>query len=94
MSTVTITGKFKNSENNNIVLDVYSPNPGGFEFKKDYPSSFTKTFDDLHPGTTYYADFVGHTTGTFDIVIDGDVESKVSASKSGFFIDGLTFKTK
>jgi hypothetical protein len=94
MSTVTISGTFKNSNNNNIVIEVYSPNPNGYDFKKDYPNSFSKKLDDLQPGETYYIDFTGHTTGSLDLAISGDTDDGVAQSYANFFIDGLTFKTK
>ncbi|MEP7317644.1 MAG: hypothetical protein ABI921_02855 [Panacibacter sp.] len=96
MAKVTITGVFKNTENKGVDIEVYAPNPNGYTFRNFYSTSFTKVFDDVLPGKTYFVDMAGHATGggTFEIVIDGDVESVVSKSYKDLFIPGLKFKVK
>jgi hypothetical protein len=94
MSTVTITGTFKNSSDNNIVIEVYQPTPTGLEFKQSFQGPFVKKFVDLPVGETFYVDFTGHTTGSFDLTIKGNLASPISKTYSSFFLDGLTFETK
>lgn len=96
MATVTITGTFKNSGNNGVSIDVHRSNPDKYWFGKHYDQSFTKVLDDLVSDRVYSVTYEGHTTGTFEIEVKGDVVAIKSASHGpGPFSDnGFTFRTK
>jgi len=94
MSTVTITGTFKDSNNDNVVLEVYTTDPNGYDFRKSYPRSFSEALNDLVAGESYYVNITGHTTGSFDFSIDGDTDDTVSKTYTNFFMDGFNFTAK
>lgn len=93
MSTVTITGTFKNSNNSTVVIDVYQPTAGGFEFKRSFTDSFDQTFNDLPANAEFIVNFYGNTTGSFDLNITGDVKNNFSKSYTGSFLDDVNFET-
>jgi len=94
MSTVTITGKFNNSNNNVLSLEVFQLSPGGYSFQKKYHGSFKEVFRDLLPDNTYHVEFTGSTTGTVDIEIEGDIEANISERYESFFMGDFNLKTK
>lgn len=79
---------------NGALIEIYHPNPNGYDYKKDFSDDFTVTLTDLTPGEVYYVDLSGFTTSGFDLEISGDVESPVSQSYANYFIDGFSFKTQ
>ena len=72
MKTITIEGKFKGSINNHARVDLYRPNPGGYDFSKSYDGDFKETLPDLKANTNYFIDITGFTFGDFDLKISGD----------------------
>ena len=59
MAKVKITGAFKGTENLNVDIEVYRPNPDGYSFRSAYNKDFVKTFDDMIPGRLYFVDLTG-----------------------------------
>lgn len=94
MPTVTIHGEFNNSENNMVKLDVYRPNPNGYDFDRDHTKTFTDVFHDLVSGATYNIDITGHTTGNFSLTVSGDVVSGVKLNANGKIDTGSSFTVK
>ena len=94
MSTITIKGSFDAPGTNGATIEVYHPNPNGYEYKKTFDSNFTVTLSDLTAGDTYFIDPTGFTTNNFTLDIDGDIGAAVSLQYTGFFTDGFTIDTK
>ena len=61
---------------NKCLLNISVP----YDFSKNYISDFTEVFRDLNPGDTYFVDFTGFTTGTFQLSITGDIKAPVQDS--------------
>ncbi|OCX52485.1 hypothetical protein BEL04_13565 [Mucilaginibacter sp. PPCGB 2223] len=93
MSTITLKGSFDTPGTNGVLIEVYHPNPNGYDYKKDFDDDFNVTLTDLKAGETYYVDLSGSTTSKFTLVIDGDIDGSISLPYTGFFIDGFTFST-
>lgn len=95
MAKVKITGAFKGTENLNVDIEVYRPNPDGYSFRSAYNKDFVKTFDDMIPGRLYFVDLTGHAIdGSFTIKITGDIEAEVEKTYKDFFIASVKFKIK
>lgn len=74
MKTITIKGKFADSINNLIVLDLFRSNALSkpYDFRKTYYSDFTEIVKDLHDDCIYNIDLTGFTTGKFTVKISGE----------------------
>lgn len=98
MKTIIIKGKFLNSDNNWLTLEVYASNSSEnpYDFKRTYTKSFTETLVGLADNSTYDIDFAGYTAGTLEITISGGfnptspIEEKITATG---FTRGYTIET-
>ncbi len=72
MKKIKIKGAFSGSVNNSARVEVYKPNPDGYDNVRTFDNDFTMTVDDLLPNTEYYIDISGYTFGKFDLEITGD----------------------
>jgi hypothetical protein len=70
--SITIAGNFSNADNNNVLLDVYRPNPDPYDFSRSFPGNFSQPVDQLVSGDGYNVDVTVTNTGTFDLTISGD----------------------
>ena len=94
MPNAIVSGRFKNSENNFVILEVFRPNPNGYDFKRSYDNDFDESLSNLIPGVTYIVDVTGHTTGIFELEISGDIDGSPSLTAAGVINDSLTFTVK
>jgi hypothetical protein len=69
---IKIEGKFTNSVNRYVRLDVYRANPESYDFSKTYSNDFSEAIVDLLPNTLYFIDITGFTFGKFELKITGD----------------------
>jgi hypothetical protein len=74
MKTITIEGKFTESINNSVSIEVFRPNalPYPYDFRKKYFGDFKEVLKDLQDNLIYNIDFSGFTTGTFTLKISGE----------------------
>lgn len=74
MKTITIEGKFTDSVNNSVTVEVYRPNsiPSPYDLLKRYNTDFTEAITDLEDDLKYHIDFNGYTTGNFELKISGE----------------------
>jgi len=80
--SITIIGNFSNSDNNNVVLDVYRPNPDPYDFTRTFPGDFNQLVDQLVSGDPYNIDISVTNTGTsFDLTITGDFRNSPITDK-------------
>jgi len=97
MSTVKLSGTFRNASRANFVqIETYRPIPNPYDTKMSYNSTFDPplTLTNLVSGLTYLVDLTGQTPGEFDLSITGDVVAPIDKTYSNFFEDGLTFTVK
>ena len=97
MPNIVITGTFKGSSNNYVILEVFKSNPDGFDYRSTHSQSFTEPngpFSNLASGETYLVDVTGHTTGTFTLSVTGDVADEVTLNCSNIIDNTTTFTVK
>ena len=95
MPTVTITGTFKNaSANNDVTVEVFRGIPSPLDNKWTFTDGFSQTLGNLVSGLLYFIDITGHTPGTFDFSVTGDVVSPVATSYTNDISDGIMFTVK
>jgi hypothetical protein len=95
MKKIKIKGTFSGSVNNYCRIDVYRPNPNGYDLSKQFSGSFSEEIRDLQPGVSYNLDIVGYTTGSFALSVTGDLEAEINKTYTNTdFKPGFRIKIK